>query len=157
MTETPEQTYDTGRLTAQWLLHHAPGSTPTAPRRLPLPPPMPFTGDTETFFTITTVDNRGRLAGRSPVRQMDWPPGQRLDLTARQGIVAAVARPSGRWTVTSQGHLRLPQGLRHHLRLRPGGRVLVAAHRTDGILLVHPLDLLDALLTAHVGKLGGAP
>jgi bifunctional DNA-binding transcriptional regulator/antitoxin component of YhaV-PrlF toxin-antitoxin module len=51
-----------------------------------------------------------------------------------------------RLAVSSQGRVHLPAAARRACRIIPGDRVLLAAEPADGILLVHPLATLDAMV-----------
>jgi hypothetical protein len=105
--------------------------------------------ETSAYYTITTVDGRGRLADGSPLRLLQWGPGLRLKLMVALGAVVVAAHPDGREAVTKQGHLRLPADLRHSLRLNPGDRLLVAAHPAQGLVVAYTMPVLDTMVSGY--------
>jgi hypothetical protein len=123
------------------------------PGGLPLPRLTEPVRETSAYYTVTTVDGRGRLADGSPLRALQWGPGLPLKLMVTLGAVVAAAHPDGRKTVTSQGHLRLPADLRHALRLNPGDRLLVVAHPHQGLLVVYTMPALDAMVLGYHSSL----
>src|SRR2546423_10529947 len=54
---------------------------PLAPLLLPMPAPS-------LYCALTPIDDRGRLANRSPIRAVGWPPGQSITISiVRQPVV----------------------------------------------------------------------
>ena len=53
----------------------------------------------------------------------------------------------GPLAVSRQGRVHLPAAVRHACGIRPGDRLLLAAEPTDGVLVVHPLAALDAMVS----------
>ncbi|MBE8525762.1 AbrB/MazE/SpoVT family DNA-binding domain-containing protein [Amycolatopsis sp. H6(2020)] len=98
---------------------------------------------------MTTVDSRGRLADRSPLRVLGWPPMLRVSIGAVKGELIIIRRCDGPDTITGQGHVRLPARIRHRCRLEPGGRVLVVSFPTRDVLAVYTDSALDAMLLAY--------
>jgi bifunctional DNA-binding transcriptional regulator/antitoxin component of YhaV-PrlF toxin-antitoxin module len=92
------------------------------------------------------VDKSGRVADRSIVRVLGWRPGTRLDIRERAGVITAYAVSDGVHRIDDRGHLCLPLAVRRWCRLAAGDRVLLAAHRDIGVLVAHPLAVLDRLL-----------
>jgi hypothetical protein len=127
---------------AQVAQHRLPGG-------LPLPRLVGPARETSAYYTVTTVDGRGRLADGSPLRVLQWGPGLRLKLMVTLGALVVAAHPDGRETVTRQGHLRLPADLRHSWRLNPADRLLVAAHPHQGLLVVYTMPALDAMVSSY--------
>jgi hypothetical protein len=102
------------------------------------------------------VDHRGRIADHAIVHALAWKPGTRLDIRETQGLLLIRADSQGKFNVTNQGHLRLPAHVRHHFRLVPGDRVLLAAIPDHELLVIHqPAALDDMLSQRHAGILGG--
>jgi hypothetical protein len=125
-----------------------PGDAPRKPPHgLPLPGSPPPTGSPAAHYTVSAMDARGRLADRSSLAALGWPPGLPVCFRVITGGVLVVAAPDGGPSaVTRQGHLRLPAPLRHLFRLRAGDRLLVAAFPGPGYLIAHPVTALDQML-----------
>lgn len=121
-----------------------------SPRALPVAPVLARPRTSGAYFTATTVDNRGRLADRSPLRVLGWTPKTQVSFKVRPGGVLVAARSSSPYTVTSQGHLRLPAAVRHALRLLPGARVLVIVLPGSDFLAIYTAPALEALVLARV-------
>jgi hypothetical protein len=123
-------------------------STPP-PRALPLATLVERAPRTGAFHAVTTIDSRGRLADRSPLRALGWPPLSRVSINSINGELIVVRRCDGPDSVTSQGHLRLPARVRHVCRLERGERLLVAAFPACDLLTVYTGSALDAMLRAY--------
>ena len=101
-----------------------------------------------TVYAVTAVDKSGRVADRSIVRALGWTPETRLEIRERSGIILARAAGDGVHRIDDQGHLRLPLAVRRWCRLAAGDRLLFAADPATGVLMAHPLAVLDRLLAA---------
>jgi hypothetical protein len=101
------------------------------------------------YYAVTTIDDRGRLADRSPLRILHWAPGLPITLLVLPGAIVVAAQVGGREAVTGHGYLRLPAGVRHALKLKPGDALLVAAHADRGLLVAYPMSTLDAMVAAY--------
>jgi hypothetical protein len=112
--------------------------------QLLLPTPTP-----SLYFALTPIDDRGRLAERSPIRTLGWPPGQPITISVLQETVVVISQPTGAESITRQGHLRLPAHVRHLCRLTPGTRLLMAAGPGPGILVGYTMPLLESILLKH--------
>jgi hypothetical protein len=137
---------------------HAPGAASgpvTGRRTLPLPSvPVPRTS--ATVYGLAAVDCRGRVADRAVFAALGWLPGTRLDIRESRGLLVVRLDAHGVFSVTNQGHLRLPAAVRHCCGLIPGDRVLLAADPRRDVLIVHSPAVLDDLLAArHAELLGG--
>jgi bifunctional DNA-binding transcriptional regulator/antitoxin component of YhaV-PrlF toxin-antitoxin module len=66
----------------------------------------------------------------------------------RNGVIIVAALATGEVALSGRGRVHLPAATRHACRISPGDRVLLAAEPADGVLMVHPLPALDAML-AH--------
>ncbi|OXM61021.1 hypothetical protein [Amycolatopsis vastitatis] len=128
-----------------------PAQVPTVqpPQNLPVAALIDRAPRTATFYAVTTIDTRGRLADRSPLRVLGWPPLSRISIGTINGELIIVRRCDGPDTITGQGHVRLPARIRHLCRLEPGGRLLVAAFAPHGLLAVYTNSALDAMLRAY--------
>jgi hypothetical protein len=127
--------------------------------RRPLPlPPVPTPRTNTAVYGLAAVDRRGRIADHAIVHALGWHPGTRLDIRETRGLLLIHADPHGVFSVTNQGHLRLPAPVRHHCCLVPGDRVLLAAHPDRDLLVLHPPAALDDMLAQrHAALLGGEP
>lgn len=118
---------------------------PHSPRGLPLAPllsPVPHVSSL--FCVVTPMDDRGRLADRSPIRAAGWSPGQPVTISITRDHIAIVG--DGPHAITDHGHIRLPSYVRHACRLVPGDRLLVAVP-APGVLAVYPMAALEAILS----------
>jgi bifunctional DNA-binding transcriptional regulator/antitoxin component of YhaV-PrlF toxin-antitoxin module len=102
-----------------------------------------------TVYGLTAVDARGRVADQTVVRALGWQPGDRLTIQVTTDVITVVADPGGPLAVSGQGRVHLPAAARHACAIRAGDRVLLAAEPADGVLVVHPLASLDAMLSHH--------
>ena len=108
------------------------------------------------MYGLAAVDCRGRVADHAVVTALGWMPGTRLDIRESRGHLVIRTDTHGVFSVTNQGHLRLPATVRHCCGLLPGDRVLLAADPARELLIVHPPAALDDLLTQrHAGLLDG--
>lgn len=107
------------------------------------------------FYAVSAVDAGGRVADRSPLRELNWPTGRRIKIRLADAWFVVWPDPAGDIAVTGQGHLHIPAYVRHTLHLRAGDRVLLGAHPDEDTLTVYPTSGLDALLLA--GPPGGRP
>jgi hypothetical protein len=112
----------------------------------PLLPPMPVPS---LYCTLTPIDDRGRLADRSPIRAVGWSPGQPITISVVQETVVVVSQPNGAESITRQGHLRLPARVRHLCRLTLGDRLLIAAAPGPGVLMGYTMPSLESILLKH--------
>jgi hypothetical protein len=125
------------------------GASPARRRRSPLPLPAAAPASvpvSEVVYALSAVDKSGRVADRGIVRSMAWEPGTRLDIRVRSGLIVACVAPDGICAVDGRGYVVLPLAARRWCRLRAGDRVLLVAHHVTGVLVAHPLPVLDRLL-----------
>jgi bifunctional DNA-binding transcriptional regulator/antitoxin component of YhaV-PrlF toxin-antitoxin module len=134
----------------------APSGAVTARRRLPLPTLHP-PHSTGLVYGLAAVDDRGRIADRAVVAALGWAPGTRLDIRERQGLLVIRRDAHGVFTVTKQGHPRLPAAVRHRCGLVVGDRVLLAADPHRDLLIVYPPAVLDAVLSRQHTELLDGP
>jgi hypothetical protein len=113
-----------------------------APLLLPMPAPS-------LYCVLTPIDDRGRLADRSPIRAVGWPPGQPIMISVVQETVVVVSQSNGAESITRQGHLRLPARVRHICRLTSGDHLLIAAGPGSGVLVGYTMPLLESILLKH--------
>jgi hypothetical protein len=123
---------------------------------LPLPTLRSVGRLTGTYYAVTTVDARGRLADRSPLRALHWVAGLRVEVTPTPESISVTPSSAGRDMITLQGHIRLPARVRRACGLRTGDRLLVVAHPADDLLTAYTMSTLDALFHQHALAAGGA-
>jgi hypothetical protein len=123
-----------------------------APRDLrPLPLIALFEADVDRsrYLATTTIDDRGRLADRTPLKVLGWEPGRSLTIATLPEPGIVVVRGDGPNAVTRQGHLRLPAEVRRGCRLAGGDRLLVAAHPDHDVLVAYNVFAVEAMLLAY--------
>ncbi|WBB75612.1 hypothetical protein O7602_08950 [Micromonospora sp. WMMD1128] len=105
------------------------------------------------YYSITVIDSSGRLASRSAIRFMDWAASQMVDFAVGSGIVeVALGELSGQ-RITAQGHLRLSPSTRHMLGIADKDRLILAANKGAGILIVGTMAwLADAIRAMMDGR-----
>jgi bifunctional DNA-binding transcriptional regulator/antitoxin component of YhaV-PrlF toxin-antitoxin module len=104
-------------------------------------------------YGLAAVDCRGRVADHTIVTALGWAPGTRVNIRESQGLLVIRPDAHGVFSVTKQGHLRLPAPVRHCCGLVPGDRVLLAADPQRGLLVVYPPAALDDVLTPRHAEL----
>lgn len=115
--------------------------------------PEPLRGTT-LYFVVTTIDRRGRLADRSPLRTLGWSPDCTVTISTVGRVVVVVTRSAGPDAITRQGYLRLPARVRHVCRLDTGARLLVAASADRDLLVAYPASSVETSLLAYHKALG---
>jgi bifunctional DNA-binding transcriptional regulator/antitoxin component of YhaV-PrlF toxin-antitoxin module len=127
-------------------------------RRLPLPPLAPLRQAT-IVYGLATVDCHGRVADRTVMQALSWPPGTRLNIHGDgHDQILVTADPTGTTRVTSHGHLRLPAAVQRAYSVTIGDRVLLAADPDRSVLVLLPPTALDAMITEpDAGKDGDRP
>ncbi|MEV0110476.1 hypothetical protein AB0H42_29615 [Nocardia sp. NPDC050799] len=103
---------------------------------------------TDLHCSVTAMDNQGRLAARATVRHLNWPRGQMVSMTLRQGVIVIRRAPQGH-QLPASGFVVLPSRIRNRCCLYPGDRVLVVASPSAEILAVLPPRILAAAVQAH--------
>lgn len=98
------------------------------------------------YYVVTTIDLRGRLADRSPLHVLDWPPGLRVALSPGADTVTITPQSTAADVITSQGHVRLPARIRHACRLAVGDRLLVVADPDHDRLIAYIMSAVDAMI-----------
>lgn len=133
----------------------SPSGTSAAHRTLPLPT-LSTRRMSSVVYGLAAVDCRGRVADHAVVTALGWVPGTRLNIRESRGLLVIRTDVHGVFSVTKQGHLRLPATVRHCCGLVPGDRVFLAADPQRDLLIVHPPAALDDLLAQrHAGLLDG--
>jgi hypothetical protein len=125
--------------------------SPSPTHGLPLPRLAVQLPDSTTYYVVTTIDSRGRLADRSPLLLLQWRPGHRLAISAAHGagVVIILAQRNGHHVVTHEGRIRLPLPVRRLCRLNPGDRMLLAACPERSLLTAYTMHVIDAMVLAY--------
>jgi hypothetical protein len=139
-----------------------PARAPAAARTLPLAVPAgrPPTLPGDVVYGLARVDGSGRVADRSVTGALGWRGGDRLTLTADEGVVTARRDPSGLVTLPPRSCVPIPAALRHRCGLLPGDPVLLAAIPAEDTLTAYSLAVVDQALRAHIpfpAREGGQP
>ncbi|ADL47666.1 hypothetical protein Micau_4152 [Micromonospora aurantiaca ATCC 27029] len=135
-------------------------STPDSPaaamRRPPLPlPTLAVARSRADVYGLVTLNSRGRIADQATMKVLDWAPGLRVSIRERHGLIVVSADEQGVFSVTKEGHLRLPAVVRQWCGLAAGDRVLIVAEPAYRRLVVHPPAKLDEMITqAHGAAFG---
>ncbi len=105
-----------------WSVLRLGGQPPRPPTRgLPIARLFSPERDSSAYYVVTTIDGRGRLADRSPLRILQW----------RPGLPVAVSV------------------VRHACHFKAGDRLLMAACPDRGLLVAYPMSALDAMVLAY--------
>jgi hypothetical protein len=110
------------------------------------------TAPTDLHCSVTSMDNRGRLAARATVRHLNWPPEQTVSVDLKQGVIV-IRRARQGHRLPASGFVVLPSRLRDRCGLYPGDRVLVVASPSVEILAVLPPRILAAAVLVHCPEL----
>lgn len=93
------------------------------------------------------LDPQGRIAESSIVKALGWQAGRRLRLEVLSNTTVTIqADTDGVFTLARRAHLPLPAAVRRWCGLNPGDRVLLAAAPEPGLLLIHTMRALDAMV-----------
>jgi hypothetical protein len=122
---------------------------------LPLPRLLPPVAPPDLYCTVTPIDDRGRLADRSPIHAASWQPGQpiTITLTTTPDHRHVTVHPGGPDRITGHGHLRLPARVRRAFHLSPGDRLLITVTASPHRIAVYPMATLAAILNQHTPAL----
>lgn len=106
-------------------------------------------------YGLAKLDARGRAADAAVERALGWVPGARVDIRESGGLILVKPDPRGVFSITIQGHVRLPVAVRRWCGLVPGDRVLLAADGDEDLLVVYPPTTLDALVAGSRAQVVG--
>jgi hypothetical protein len=131
----------------------SPSGTSAARRRLPLLA-LSMRRRSIAVYGFAAVDCRGRVADHAVVTALGWVPGTRLNIGESRGLLVIRTDAHGVFSVTKQGHLRLPATVRHCCGLVSGDRALLPPDPQCDLLIVDPPAALDDLLAQRHAGLG---
>ncbi|MBB5157395.1 AbrB/MazE/SpoVT family DNA-binding domain-containing protein [Saccharopolyspora phatthalungensis] len=95
---------------------------------------------------MSHLDASGRISERSIMRALAWQPGDRLTINVKARLVVIHTDPRGLHTLHTKRCVALPARARAQCGLRAGDQVLLAAAPDHGVLIVHTLAALDAMI-----------
>lgn len=101
------------------------------------------------------VDASGRVAERAVIGALGWQSGDRLAMSLVEGSVLVRPDPAGVFVLSGRPYVVLPARVRLRCGVRVGDQVLLAAWPEHGVLLVHPLAAVEAMLAEHHAALLG--
>jgi bifunctional DNA-binding transcriptional regulator/antitoxin component of YhaV-PrlF toxin-antitoxin module len=128
----------------------APRVKPAAVRPLPMAgPAAALSAPADVVYGTGRIDASGRVTNQAISCALGWREGDRLTLTASQGVVTVRRDPRGMVTVPARGCLAIPAVLRRRCGLQAGDRVLLVAVLTQGILAAYSFAVVDQALRAH--------
>jgi len=96
-------------------------------------------------YAVTTVHN-GRLGAHTPLKYLNWLPGQPITLELVDDLIIIRPAHENRLRVSTQGYIILPVSTYRHFGLTSGVQVLVAASPATNSLLVCSTAALAHLL-----------
>ena len=134
-------------------------------RPVPVPLPLAVPPDSpappsEFVYGMGRVDASGRVGDSQVMRALGWQAGERLTITAANGVVLARRDPAGLHVVGDSAHLTFPAVLRRRYGLAPGTRVLLAGRADGKVLAACAMAVVDQVIRAQMslpGGEGGAP
>jgi hypothetical protein len=127
-----------------------PSVRPEAVRPLPMAgPAAALSVPAGVVYGTGRIDASGRVADHAVTCALGWREGDRLTLTASQGVVTARRDPVGMLSVPTRACLAIPAVLRRRCGLRAGDRVLLAAVPGQDMLAAYSFAVVDQALRAH--------
>jgi hypothetical protein len=84
------------------------------------------------------------------MRALGWQAGERLTITAANGVVLARRDLAGLHVVGDSAHLTIPVVLRRRHGLAPGTRVLLAGHPDGQVLAACALAVVDQAIRTQM-------
>ena len=115
--------------------------------------PMPLAsppGRPAVVYGFGRIDASGRVADRATIAALGWRGGDRLTLTAEDGVMFARRDPGGMVTVPAKPYIVIPAALRRRCGLRAGDHVLLAAVSREDVLAAYSFAVVDQAMRAHV-------
>lgn len=101
------------------------------------------------LYGVGRIDASGRVGDRAFTSALGWRPGDRLTLTAADGVVIVRRDPAGLVTMPAKPYIVIPSALRRRCRLQPGDRVLLAMFPGQDAMAAYSFAVVDEALRAH--------
>jgi bifunctional DNA-binding transcriptional regulator/antitoxin component of YhaV-PrlF toxin-antitoxin module len=101
------------------------------------------------LYDIGRLDASGRVASSDIIGALGWRPGSRLDVVVTSLAIVIRAAPDGRYSVPQRPCIIIPVSARRPHAIKPRDHVLIAAAPDYGLVIVHPLAALDAMLSSY--------
>ncbi|HEV3294226.1 MAG TPA: hypothetical protein VG123_35025 [Streptosporangiaceae bacterium] len=119
-------------------------------RRLPLATAaeVPALAD-DVAYGVGRMDASGRVGDRAFTSALGWRPGDRLTLTAADGVVIARRDPAGLVVMPAKPYVVIPSALRSRCGLLPGDRVLLAMFPGQDAMAAYSFAVVDEALRVH--------
>lgn len=127
--------------------HVAPVATEIRP--LPVAEVASLSADSSMRYGMARVDHSGRFTERGIVDALGWTVGQRLRVDVVTPVVVLRADPSGDSVVCRKVSVALPSRVRLRCGIQSGDRVLLAAAVDLGVLVVHPVAAVEAMVVRY--------
>lgn len=101
------------------------------------------------YWAVTAINDRGRLADRTPLKVLGWNAGTPVTISPipEHGIVRV--HRTGPDAVTRQGFLRLPASVRYACRIFSWERLLVMANAANDVLVLYTPFAIDAMASDY--------
>jgi bifunctional DNA-binding transcriptional regulator/antitoxin component of YhaV-PrlF toxin-antitoxin module len=125
-----------------------------APLPLSVPPDSPAP-PSELVYGMGRIDASGRIGDSQVMRALGWQAGERLTITAVNGVVLARRDPAGLHVIADSTHLTIPSVLRRRYGLAPGTRVLLAGHPDAQVLAACAMAVVDQVIRAQMSLPAG--
>ncbi len=116
-------------------------------RRRPTLAKVPQPRCSSLAYSLSAVDVNGRIVARTALQAMGWSAGDRVQMSLKAELIVVTADTAGTESLTAQGYLRLPLAMRSWHRLASGAHVLVVAEPDQHRLVIHPLTVLDTVIS----------
>lgn len=113
------------------------------------------TGTASMTYGIAAVDASGRVSERGVLRALGWRTGDRVRVWCSRNAVIVRSCVDGELAVAERGRVPIPSLLRERCAIRPGDRVLLAGSAEYGVLLVHTMSTVEAMLAQHHAACNG--
>lgn len=130
-----------------------PSSAAASPNALPLVTLAALPTDGSIRYGLATMDHRGRIADSSVIDALHWRPDDPLDIRVVSGAIVVRPDPGGLYALTSRGHIYIPVAVRRRCELATGERVFLVAAPKWGVLILHTMATLDAMVLAYHQRL----
>lgn len=129
------------------------GRLPAAPLALPAQAQSSDTESGPIFVGVAAIDGSGRVRERAVLAALAWGPGEALDIRIIRDVAILRAAQEGCVRVDGRDQIALPAGCRVVLGIKPGDRVVFAAHPARGVGLIYPMSVASGWIRAHIASL----